>query len=104
LAQRVEHGGEAPTARGYEANADLPGSEIDRWAPLTAGATTVLERHLRAGWLSARGLHRVRRVARTLADLEDEEGARRARCRCTTGRRRWPLRAARATLGIEVAR
>jgi len=30
----------------------------------------VLEDHLRAGRLSARGLHRVRRVARTIADLE----------------------------------
>jgi magnesium chelatase family protein len=31
----------------------------------------VLDRRLRAGVLTARGLHRVRRVARTLADLDE---------------------------------
>src|SRR3989442_983691 len=38
-------------------------------APLAPAATLLLDHVLRAGALSARGLHRVRRVARTLADL-----------------------------------
>ena len=33
-------------------------------------AQDLLERFLRSGRLSARGLHRVRRLARTLADLD----------------------------------
>ena len=56
--------------RGVRANADLPTGSLDRVAPLTPGAWRVLEYRLRAGALSARGLHRVRRVARTLADLD----------------------------------
>jgi magnesium chelatase family protein len=39
-------------------------------APLATGATNHLEDALRSGRLSARGLHRVRRVARTVADLQ----------------------------------
>jgi len=34
-------------------------------------AAALLEQRLRTGTLSARGLHRVRRVARTIADLAD---------------------------------
>jgi magnesium chelatase family protein len=41
---------------------------------LTPGARAVLEARLRHGRLSARGLHRVRRVARTLADLAGRPG------------------------------
>ncbi len=33
-------------------------------------AAALLERRLRSGALSARGFHRVRRVARTIADLD----------------------------------
>ncbi len=57
--------------RGVRANADLPVADLDRVAPLTPAAWRVLEYRLRAGSLSARGLHRVRRVARTLADLDN---------------------------------
>ena len=56
--------------RGVRANADLAVGVLDRVAPLTPAAWRVLEYRLRAGSLSARGLHRVRRVARTLADLD----------------------------------
>ena len=52
------------------ANADLPANRLDEVAPLSSDAETFLERRLRSGTLSARGLHRVRRVARTLADLD----------------------------------
>jgi magnesium chelatase family protein len=50
-------------------NAELPARRLDQVAPLTPMAEAVLEHKLRTNGLSARGLHRVRRVARTLADL-----------------------------------
>jgi magnesium chelatase family protein len=56
-------------------NADLPAERLDDVAPLSPPAAKVVEDSLRAGRLSARGLHRVRRVALTLADLEGRSGA-----------------------------
>jgi magnesium chelatase family protein len=56
--------------RGVRFNAELPGPGLDESAPLDEDAKELLERHLRTGRLSARGLHRVRRLARTVADLE----------------------------------
>jgi magnesium chelatase family protein len=56
--------------RGVRSNAELPSDRLDEVAPLSAAARRLVERRLRLGELSARGLHRVRRVARTLADLE----------------------------------
>jgi magnesium chelatase family protein len=60
---------EVSAARGYELSAAIPGPLLDDVAPLTSGARAVLRRELEADRLSGRGLHRVRRVARTLADL-----------------------------------
>jgi magnesium chelatase family protein len=51
-------------------NAGLTGARLDRHAPLSDDAATLLELELRSGALTARGLHRVHRIARTLADLE----------------------------------
>ncbi|MGI8686421.1 MAG: YifB family Mg chelatase-like AAA ATPase, partial [Acidimicrobiales bacterium] len=70
VAARVAGARALAAERGVRANADLPAAELDRFAPLTPAAWRVLEYRLRAGSLSARGLHRIRRVARTLADLE----------------------------------
>jgi len=69
VAERVASVRELARARGVRANAELQAERLDDVAPLTAGASRLLEHKLRAGSLSARGLHRVRRVARTLADL-----------------------------------
>ncbi|MEY2469454.1 MAG: magnesium chelatase family protein [Actinomycetota bacterium] len=55
-------------------NAAIPDSQLPRVAPLNAGATRLLELRLRAGTLSARGLTRIRRVARTLADRDGRHG------------------------------
>jgi magnesium chelatase family protein len=55
--------------RGVVANAALPAPALDAVAPLDRPAAVLLEDRLRRGVLSARGLHRVRRVALTLADL-----------------------------------
>lgn len=53
-------------------NAALPGSVLDEVAPVSAAALALLRRQLERGRLSGRGLHRVRRVARTLADLRGD--------------------------------
>ena len=55
--------------RGVRCNAELPARLLDHSVPLTPAASSLLEHKLRTNGLSARGLHRVRRVARTLADL-----------------------------------
>jgi magnesium chelatase family protein len=59
--------------RGVRCNAELPSDRLDELAPLAPRAWAVLDRRLRAGALTARGLHRVRRVGRTLADLDGTE-------------------------------
>jgi magnesium chelatase family protein len=61
--------------RGVRCNAELSGSALDRVARLSVEARRLVEHRLRSGRLSARGLVRVRRVARTLADLDNQDGA-----------------------------
>lgn len=60
--------------RGVRNNASIPLSRVNELAPLEAGAHRVLLWRLRQGALSARGMHRVRRVARTIADLDGQPG------------------------------
>ncbi len=60
--------------RGVRVNAELGADLLRRRCPLSASASKLLEDRLRAGTLSARGLHRVWRVARTLGDLQDPAG------------------------------
>ena len=55
--------------RGVACNAAIPAHRLDDVAPLSAAAAARLRRELELGRLSGRGLHRVRRVARTLADI-----------------------------------
>ena len=54
-------------------NALIPPGLIDEVAPVGAAARAVLEERLRRGDLTARGYHRVRRVARTIADLHGDD-------------------------------
>jgi magnesium chelatase family protein len=61
-------------ARRVRCNAALPIDRLDDLARLTGAARAVLESRLLEGRLSARGLHRIRRVARTLADLAGRDG------------------------------
>lgn len=44
-------------------------AQLDELVPLTPAASDLLRRRLESGRLNPRGLHRVRRVARTIADL-----------------------------------
>jgi magnesium chelatase family protein len=74
VAARVAAARRLAAARGVRCNAELAASALDDVAPLDPEARMVLEAQLRHGRLSARGLHRVRRVARTLADLGGRPG------------------------------
>ncbi|HTJ74165.1 MAG TPA: YifB family Mg chelatase-like AAA ATPase [Acidimicrobiales bacterium] len=74
VAARVEAARALARERGIRCNAELPAARLDALAPLQPAAGRLLERRLRAGALSARGLHRVRRVARTIADLAGATG------------------------------
>ncbi|OWY60588.1 hypothetical protein B7486_68370, partial [cyanobacterium TDX16] len=56
--------------RGVRGNAELGPAALLRCARFSEAAEDVVEVSLRAGRLTARGLDRVRRVARTLADLD----------------------------------
>ena len=75
VAARVAAARELALERGVRCNAELPASRLDALAPLTPGASRVLQHRLGAGLLSARGVHRIRRVARTIADLRGAPAA-----------------------------
>ena len=70
VAERVAVARALAAERGVRCNAELEAARLDRVAPLSGPAARVLEWRLRTGTLSARGWHRVRRVARTVADLD----------------------------------
>jgi magnesium chelatase family protein len=67
--ERVASARAAAAARQGTVNSALAIDQLDVAAPLAPSARAVLRRELEAGRLSGRGLHRVRRVARTIADL-----------------------------------
>lgn len=69
VAERVAEARSRAVERGVTANAELDRRRLDEEAPLSESATALLERRLRSGSLSARGLVRIRRVSRTVADL-----------------------------------
>ncbi|HYA68418.1 MAG TPA: YifB family Mg chelatase-like AAA ATPase [Acidimicrobiales bacterium] len=71
VAERVRRARWLAHRRGVRSNAAIQTGELDVVAPLSSDARDLLERRLRAGSLSARGLHRVRKVARTIADLDN---------------------------------
>jgi magnesium chelatase family protein len=80
VAERVRAARRRAAARGVPLNARIPAHRLDELAPLTPAAHALLRRELELNRLTGRGLHRVRRVARTLADLDDagdlvDEGA-----------------------------
>lgn len=74
VAARVAAARERAVARGVRCNAELTDADLDVHAALDADATAVFELALRRGQLSARGLARCRRVARTIADLQGVGG------------------------------
>lgn len=70
--ERVLRVRERSFGRGVDTNAGLSAKELDEVAPLDAPASDFLEKALRSGLLSARGLKRVRCVALTIQDLADQ--------------------------------
>jgi len=73
---RVHEARERQRARGTAANARLPGGELGRVAALDAAGHGLLEKAAGRLGLSARGLTRLRRVARTIADLAGSDEVR----------------------------
>lgn len=59
--------------RGLGCNAEIPAGRLDELAPITESARSMLKGALSDGRLSARGLARVRMVARTIADLANDD-------------------------------
>jgi len=78
-AKQVEAARQIAAERGAKCNAKLTDAQLDDCASLDKEAEAVLRLALRQGRLSARGLRRVRCVARTIRDLEDGEPGLRAR-------------------------
>lgn len=60
-------------ARQQKVNNELSPSELDKYVPLGEGEQQLLQMAHQRLNLSARGYHRVLRVARTIADLDDSE-------------------------------
>jgi len=73
VSQRVAKVRALALERGVASNSALTSAGLEQHAPLSEGARDLLERQLRSGALSARGLDRVRRVALTLADLDSSK-------------------------------
>ncbi|HEX4905034.1 MAG TPA: YifB family Mg chelatase-like AAA ATPase [Acidimicrobiales bacterium] len=74
VAERVAAARELAVGRGVRCNAELPVRALDDVAPVRGSAAVLFEDALRTGSLTARGLHRARRVSRTLADLRVGDG------------------------------
>jgi magnesium chelatase family protein len=74
VAARVSAARELALGRGVPCNAAIPSHRLDELAPLDPKATALLRRRVSRSELTARGLDRVRRVARTIADLQQIEG------------------------------
>ncbi len=74
LKERVTRAvGLARERQGGVRNAELAARELDRWAALEGGARELIETAAARRGLSARAVQSVRRVARTLADLDGAE-------------------------------
>lgn len=64
-AREVQH-----ARQGAKTNAELSGRELDRYAALDEASQTMLGQAMREMGLSARAYDKIRRVARTIADLD----------------------------------
>ena len=74
VAERVARVHDISRQRQGCSNSAISGDMLDEVAPLTDDAMAVLRSQLDKGTLTGRGYHRVRRVARTLADLDGAHG------------------------------
>ncbi len=69
--ERVIAARDVALTRSGKLNAALTPDELDEVAPLAADARSVLRNEIERERLTGRGYHRIRRVARTIADLRD---------------------------------
>ena len=69
--ERVIAARDVALTRSGKLNAALTPDELDEVAPLAADARSVLRNEIERERLTGRGYHRIRRVARTIADLQD---------------------------------
>ena len=60
--------------RGYKANAQLTSKEIEQYCNLCVQGQALIKQAMHKLSLSVRAYHRILKVARTIADLEGEEG------------------------------
>lgn len=74
VAERVAQARAIAAERGLRCNSEIPPAHLPRVVDPEPPARRLLESTLKSGSLSGRGLHRVQRVARTLADLDGVEG------------------------------
>jgi magnesium chelatase family protein len=70
VAKKVALAREISQARGFPSNACIPSGLLDDLAPMDDRAASILARHVASGSSSMRSIVKLRRVARTLADLE----------------------------------
>ena len=77
IRQRVETARQRQRERyreeGILFNAHLAGEQINRYCPLTARAQAMVKKAFETMYMSGRGYGRIRKVARTIADLAGEE-------------------------------
>ena len=69
VARRVAAARALAVDRAGRLNAELHGELLDEYAPISAAARAVLKVEIERDRLTGRGYHRIRRVARTIADL-----------------------------------
>lgn len=74
VARRVVAARGLAAERGHGLNASLRSADLDAVAALTRPASRMLEHLVRTGALTGRGVERIRRVARTIADLAGDTG------------------------------
>jgi magnesium chelatase family protein len=72
---RVERARSRAQQRIGMSNGAIPPAELDACAPVTPDARALSRSELERGRLTGRGYHRVRRVARTIADLDEADHA-----------------------------
>jgi magnesium chelatase family protein len=72
IALRVATARDLAMSRNGCVNSALSADALDKFAPLTREAASLLRHHVERGRLSGRGYHRIRRVARTVSDLRDQ--------------------------------
>lgn len=71
--KRVTQARTMQLARGTAPNAQLTNPEVEQLCPLEPAARRLLEHSIAKLRLSARAYHRIRKVARTIADLDGQE-------------------------------